>query len=65
MKQAVTLCRKTLQIMKLKKEIVTLKQKLLLVSMLAADTPQFFNPMVVIDAKRIRDEVLANRAEYQ
>ena len=65
MKTAVKLCRNTLQIMKLKKEIVTLKQKLLLVSMLTADTPQFFNPMVVMEAKRIRDEVLANREDYQ
>ena len=29
-----------------------------LMARLAADTPQFFNPLVVFEAKKIRDELL-------
>lgn len=45
-------------------EIKTLKAQLLFVSMLAAETPQFFNPLAVMEAKKIRDHVLANRTDY-
>ena len=51
------------KIIKLQTEIKDLKWKLLMVSMLAADTPQFFSPFNVAWAKNIRDEVLGNKEE--
>lgn len=35
-----------------------------MVSMLAADTPQFYSPLNAAWAKQIRDEVLANKQKY-
>ena len=39
-------------------EIAALEDDLLLVAKLAADTPQFYNPFDVADAKKLRDKVL-------
>jgi hypothetical protein len=44
--------------------ILDLRSALLAVSKLAAETPQFFNPLAVMEAKKIRDHVLANRTDY-
>jgi hypothetical protein len=48
----------------LKAENKDLKLRLLRVAMLASDTPRFFNPLHVMEAKRIRDFVLANQEDY-
>lgn len=42
-----------------------LKQMLLAVARLAAEEPQFFNPMEVWQAQRVRDYVLRNQKEFQ
>lgn len=49
---------------KLKEENMGLRRALLQVAKLAADEPMFFNPLHAMDAKRVRDYVLANQEEY-
>ena len=39
-----------------------LKRERLALAMLAADTPQFFNPMAAIHAKNLRDRLLSENA---
>jgi len=46
------------------KEIEKLKYWLVQVSKLASDTPEFYNPMAIADAKRIRNFVLKHREEF-
>ena len=41
-----------------------LKAALLSVSKLASERAEFFNPLNVMDAKRIRDYVLSHRDEF-
>lgn len=41
-----------------------LKAALLSVSKLASERAEFFNPLHVMDAKRIRDYVLSHRDEF-
>lgn len=45
------------------KEIAALKEHRRLLAMLAADTPQFFNPLHAMAAKQLRDDVLKERPD--
>ena len=42
-----------------------LKRERLALAMLAADTPQFFNPMAAIHAKNLRDRLLSENADVE
>lgn len=46
------------KIKKLEIEVNNLKQQRLLLARLAAEKPEFFNPLHVFEAQRLRDEVL-------
>ena len=48
----------------LEETVKRLKFELLMVSKLAADTPMFYNPFNVAQAKNIRDKVLHNADDY-
>ena len=42
-----------------------LKRERLALAMLAADTPQFFNPLAAMQAKNLRDQILTENATTQ
>lgn len=46
-------------------KIADLRRACLALAKLASDKPEFFNPLEVADAKRIRDYVLRNRELFQ
>ena len=45
-------------------ELIAAHRESSMLAKLAADTPQFYNPLVVLDAKNIRDRVLAENAAH-
>jgi hypothetical protein len=45
--------------------VKALNRERLMLAMLAADTPQFFNPLMAMEAAELRDRILSENAKTE